>query len=298
MNADSVKARLKNYCATANISFQDALTYYGLERSIYRISISKYAGHFVLKGGIFLYALYDGNYARATTDIDLLARNISNHRAEMDGVFREIFSMEVDDGLTYDLGTLNVKTITEFKEYHGLNVSVFAHLDRTRIPVSIDIGYGDVVVPAPVSMKFPVLLETTVPELNVYSVESAVAEKFDAIVELGLANTRYKDFYDIYMLSHQYTFELETLVEAVRETMAHRKTVLEGPIVGFEDEFVSDFMHQSRWNAFLKRKKTVEAVGLEETVAWLKVFFEPVVKELSDSAGRQLTWKPKEGCWK
>ena len=169
MNADSVKARLKKFAVERGYTFQEALTYYGLERTIYRISVSRHAEHFVLKGGIFFYAIFDRNYGRATTDVDLLARRISNSSVEMKEVFREIFAQDIDDALTFDVESVSVEDITEFKEYHGLHVSAVGYLDRTRIPVSIDIGFGDVIYPDAVKMDFPVILDMEAPRVNAYS---------------------------------------------------------------------------------------------------------------------------------
>ena len=121
----SIKDRLKNRSRETGKTLQELYTVYGLERTIYRLSISKYKDNFTLKGGIFLYALFEGNYARATTDIDFLAQKISNELEDMKAVFTEIFSLEADDPLRYDLNTLNVTSITEFKKYHGVNVSIF-----------------------------------------------------------------------------------------------------------------------------------------------------------------------------
>ena len=127
MNADSVKARLKKFAIESGCTFQEALTYYGLERAIYRISISKYAEHFVLKGGIFLYAVFERNYKRATTDVDLLARRISNSGEKMKSIFQNIFSKHIDDALVFDTDSVIVEDITEFKEYHGLRVSIVGY---------------------------------------------------------------------------------------------------------------------------------------------------------------------------
>ncbi len=147
MNAESVKARLKNLAAKTGHTFHEALTYYGLERTIYRISVSPYAEHFILKGGIFLYAIFDGDYQRATTDIDLLARRISNSRDEMKAIFKDILAQDIDDSLIFDPDKISVTDITEFKKYHGLHISAVGYLGRTKIPVAIDIGYGDVIYP-------------------------------------------------------------------------------------------------------------------------------------------------------
>ena len=147
MNADSIKAKLKIFALKNGCTFQEALTYFGIERTIYRISVSKYAEHFVLKGGIFLYAMFRRDYQRATTDMDLLARRISNNSEEIKSIFQDIFSQDFDDGLVFDVGSIKVDDITQFKEYHGLHISAVAYLDRTKIPINIDIGFGDVIYP-------------------------------------------------------------------------------------------------------------------------------------------------------
>lgn len=188
ISAISVKDRLKNQAVASGKTFQEALTAYGLERTVCRLSVSEYVERFTLKGGIFLYALFEGEFARATRDIDLLARNMPNNVEDMKKVFANIFSIECDDALRYDLDTLEVIDITEFKEYHGVNVSVMAYLDRTKVPVSIDIGFGDVIYPDRVKMEFPVLLDMEVPEIYAYSISSVISEKFEAIVSLGDAN--------------------------------------------------------------------------------------------------------------
>ena len=193
MNADSVKARLKNFAVENGCTFQEALTYYGLERTIYRISVSKYAEQFVLKGGIFLYAVFDRKYERATTDVDLLARRISNSGEEMKNIFRDILSLDIDDALVFDTDSITVEDITEFKEYHGLHISAVGYLDRTRIPVGIDIGFGDVIYPDAVKMDFPVILDMDPPRVNAYSLESSIAEKLEAIIHNGYLNSRYKE---------------------------------------------------------------------------------------------------------
>ena len=143
----SIKDRLKNRSRETGRTLQELFIVYGLERTIYRLSISKYVDNFTLKGGIFLYAVFDGRYVRATTDIDFLAQRISNEVDDVKAIFAEIFSLKVDDPLRFDLDTLDVTPITEFKKYHGVNVSIKAYLDRTEVPISIDIGFNDVIIP-------------------------------------------------------------------------------------------------------------------------------------------------------
>lgn len=255
-SAISVKDRLKNQAVASGKTFQEALTAYGLERTVYRLSVSEYVERFTLKGGVFLYALFEGEFARATRDIDLLARNMPNNVENMKKVFENIFSIECDDALRYDLDTLKVIDITEFKEYHGVNVFIVAYLDRTKVLVSTDIGFGDVVYPDRVKMEFPVLLDMDVPKIYAYSISSVISEKFEAIVSLGNATSRYKDFYDIYILADRYDLDGTELKEAVRKTFEHRGTCFDD-IFAFTDDFLASEIHQSRWKAFLKKKKAL-----------------------------------------
>ena len=292
MNAESVKARLKNFARDTGHTFQEALTYYGLERTIYRISVSKYSEHFVLKGGIFLYAIFGRNYERATTDVDLLARRISNSAEEMKSVFRDILSLNADDALVFDLDSITVDDITEFKEYHGLHVAAIGYLDRTRIPISIDIGFGDIVYPDAVKIDFPVILDMDPPRVNAYSLESSIAEKLEAIIHNGYLNSRYKDFYDIFILSGKYAFSYAVLRNAVVETFENRKTVMTTNTAAFEDELLNDPIHQRRWDAFLKRKKALVRVSMAEAMQKIKRFVGPLL-----TGADYTSWNPERGAW-
>lgn len=292
MNVDSVKARLKNFAIKSGCTFQEALTYYGLERTIYRISISEYADNFVLKGGIFLYALFGRNYERATTDVDLLAQRISNGSEEMKSVFQKIFSRDVDDALVFDVDSITVEDITEFKEYHGLHVSFVGYLDRTKIPISIDIGFGDVIYPEAVKMDFPVILDMESPRVNAYSLETSIAEKLEAIIHNGYFNSRYKDFYDIYVLSKKYVFSYAELRNAVIQTFENRKTPMTMDSAAFSDEFLYDPVHQTRWKSFLKKKKALIQVSMSDAMDWIKAFVRPLFE------GTEKTrWNPEKGNW-
>ena len=295
MNADSVKARLKNFAVSSGCSFQEALVYYGLERTIYRISVSPYASHFVLKGGIFLYAIFDRKYERATTDVDLLARRISNSAEKMKSVFRDIFAQDVDDALVFDLDSITAEDITEFKEYHGLHISAVAYLNRTRIPIGIDIGFGDVIYPDTVEMEFPVILNMEAPKVNAYSLESSIAEKLEAIVKNGFPNSRYKDFYGIYVLSGRYIFSYEELHNAVTETFTNRNTPMTMDTAAFSDEFLGDTMHQTRWKSFLKKKKAMIPVSMNDAMTRIKAFVKPLLIQADVPVNK---WDPNEGCWK
>lgn len=298
INANSVKGRLKNLAKNTGKTMQDALVLYGLERTIYRISISEYSNQFTLKGGIFLYALFSGDYARATTDIDLSAQQIPNDIEEMKGVFTNILSLESDDALQYDLNTLEVINITEFKKYHGVKVkaTVFAYLDKTRIPISIDVGFGDVIYPDRVMMEFPTLLDMEAPNVFAYSLVSAVAEKFEAFVSLGLANSRYKDFYDIYVIATQYNIDGSLLQGAIVETFKYRETKFED-IVAFEEDFVDDAIRNNRWNAFIKKKKAMLKINLRDTLDVVKNLLIPVVNAIEGNQEFRGEWKKEDLEW-
>ena len=297
ISAISVKDRLKKQAIEEKKTMQDKIVMYGLERTIYRLSISEYAERFTLKGGIFLYALFNGDYTRATTDIDLLAQCISNDTEEMKKVFKEIFSIKCDDALRFDLNTLDVIYITEFKEYHGVKVSILGYLDKTKVPISIDIGFGDIVYPERMKMDFPVLLDMDIPKVYAYSINSVVAEKFEAFVSLGLANSRYKDFYDIYVLANRYNFDGTELMNAIKETFNHRGTSFDD-IAAFEDGFADDETRLMRWNSFVKKKKAFIKLGFEETVQLLKILLFPIVDAIKKNELFERTWSHEKKMWK
>lgn len=296
-NAISVKERLKNYARKSNRVVQDVFTVYVLERTLYRISISEYSDRFTLKGGILLYGLFTEDFTRATTDIDLLGARISNEADDMHAVFAEIFSQECDDPIVFRLDTLKVSNITEFKEYHGLNVSILALLDRTRIPVNIDIGFGDIIYPSRTQMDYPVLLDDAPARMYAYSIESIVAEKFEAIVSLGEVNGRLKDFYDICSISGRQDFDGEQLQAAVIETFRHRNTDLD-EIVAFEDGFCEDPLRVSRWKGFLKQKNVQAPIDFKDAMDSIKTFLNPIVDAIREGTVYDGNWDHTNRIWK
>ena len=294
--AASVKAKLKYRAQRDGRNVQDVFIAYVLERVLYRISVSPYTENFTIKGGILLYGLFDEKYARTTTDIDLLGNRISNDSAFIKQVFKEILSIECDDAITFDLNTLTTKNITEFKEYHGVKVSLMAFLERTRIPVNIDIGFGDVIYPDKQKMEYPTVLDDDPPRLFAYSLESIVAEKFEAIVSLGVANSRYKDFYDIYMLSGRFDFDGKDLAAAIAETFAYRKTGLT-TIVAFEEGFADDPYRKGRWKGFIKSKHADIDLSLEEVLAYDRSFLSPIVETIQHGSAPDMHWDHVTRRW-
>ena len=215
----------------------------------------------------------------------------------MKEVFADIFSQDCDDPIVFKMESLKVRNITEFKEYHGLNVSILAFLDRTRIPVSIDIGFGDVIIPNKVKMNYPTMLDDETAQIYAYSIESTIAEKFEAIVSLGEANGRMKDFYDLCTISERQDFEGERLRAAVAETFRHRKTGFE-EIAAFEESFCEDPIRISRWKGFLKQKNVLEPIEFREAIGAIKSFLNPIIAAIREDTSFTGTWKHEAKRWK
>lgn len=296
ISAASIKSRLKNIAIKENSTMQNELVTYALERTIYRMSISKYSDNFTLKGGIFLYALFNRQYPRATMDIDFLANKIANDSEFMKEVFTEIFLIQCDDALSFDLSSLKVENITEFKEYHGVNVSILALLEKTKIPVSIDIGFGDIVYPDRIKMDFPVLLDMEIPSVNAYSIYSAIAEKFEAIVSLGRYNSRYKDFYDIYAISQKHTLNGSDLYNALVETFNHRNTSFNN-IVAFSDDFINDPSLDKKWKSFKKKKQVNQDIDFKTVITHNMKLLLPVVDAILNEQTFKRKWNATLKDW-
>lgn len=273
---ESIKQRLRNVSKKQNRQFNDVLQMYFLERFLYRLSLSKYNKNFVLKGGILLYAIFDENYTRKTTDIDLLAQQIDNDATKFNEIIKEICLIETNDQITFDINGIKVKNITEFKEeYHGINVFIPAYLDRTQGRINIDVGFGDIIYPSKTTLNFPTLLDDDL-KLYAYSIETIIAEKLEAMASLGMLNSRLKDFYDIYVLSITYDFNGETLYKAIIETFNHRKTKINN-ISAFDDEFISPY-RKGQWNSFIKNKSPNQVIELKHAISCIKVFIIPVLE--------------------
>lgn len=295
-NASSVKDRLKSYAKKTGRTVQDIFTVYILERVLYRISVSRYADNFTLKGGILLYGLYTDDFSRSTTDIDLLGDHISNNSETLKSIFEEILTIEADDPIRFDLESLDIVNITEFKKYHGDRITVTAYLDRTRIRVGIDIGFGDVIYPVRRKMNYPTLLDDDSPEMYAYSVYSIVAEKMEAIASLGIVNSRYKDFYDLCTISEREDLDGETLKESLVETFDNRHTTFER-IAAFEDGFTDDYSRQQRWKGFLKSKNVASSQSFEDTIKEVKHFILPVINAVRENNSFPRHWHHESGEW-
>ena len=295
--AESIKARLKNRAESEKRTYQEILTIFALERTLFRLSISSYSDQFILKGGILLYALYQGDFTRGTADVDLLGQQITNDLEVIRKVFLQIFSLKCpEDGIQFDLSTLKAERITEFKKYPGINVSIDGFLERTKLSVRIDIGFGDVIYPSKIRMEYPTLLSHQAPILQAYSKESMIAEKFEAIVSHGKANSRIKDFYDIYALLGTFDFDGAVLSEAIKETFSNRKTKLDN-IVAFEAGFATDPYRKGMWTSFLKTKKISLRLDFEAVIQKIGIFLNPLIETIQNGSVDKSIWDHLIGEW-
>lgn len=294
--AASVYARLLKRAELGNDDFQFVLIRYGAERLMYRLSQSEYAANFVLKGAM-LFLIWTGAQYRATKDMDLLAlKSASVERFQT--IFRDLCKLQVtDDGLAFDPKSVKAGEIREDNLYHGVRVTLAVRLGNARIPIQVDIGFGDTVTPAPIQTDFPTLIDLPAPRLAVYSKETVVAEKFEAMVKLGMANSRMKDFYDIWVLSREFDFDCNTLSAAIHAIFKRRKTELPSIIpLALTPEFSSDQAKQTQWRAFVRRSK-LAVDDLKKVLSEIRSFLEVPMVAVRRRETLEATW-PKGGPWR
>lgn len=286
----SVRARLLDRARVERTDFQILLTRYALERLLYRLSQSPHRDRFVLKGAM-LFVTWVEDPFRPTRDLDLLGYG-ENSPESIGGAFREICGQPVDDdGVEFDIGAIMAVPIREDVEYGGIRVRTSATIAGARIPIQVDIGFGDAVTPGPVEIVYPSLLDAPAPRLRAYPVTTVVAEKFQALVLLGIANSRLKDFYDLWLIAQTFEFDRASLAEAVRQTFARRETMLptEKPI-GLSEAYVEAWGRQ--WRAFLGRERMASApTELAVVVSDLAGFLLPLI----EPAEKDERWKPGAG---
>ncbi len=246
----SVRARLLNISRERNQTFQLVLTYYVLERLLYRLSQTKHRDRFILKGAMLLTKWFD-DPLRPTQDLDLLGFGDDDPK-EMVNTFREISAVPFNDGVIFDIEAVEIDRIREELEYGGLRIKTNATVDKARIRVVIDIGFGDAVEPGLIEIDLPVLLDFPAPHLRAYARETVIAEKFQAMVMLGRANSRMKDLYDIWVLSRTYEFKDDNLARAIAATFARRKTEIPSePPDALTPVFAADPAKIQQWNSFV-----------------------------------------------
>jgi len=287
----SVLARLRTVAHEKGTDYQLILRRYALERLLHRLTISPYRNQYVLKGAMLFTAWLDDPF-RSTKDLDLLGHGDSAEAA-VAATFREICQTQAeDDGLVYDTKNLDATPIREEQQYGGVRVTMTAFLAKTRIPVQVDIGFGDAITPAAQELEFPPLLDTQGPRLKAYPKETVVAEKLQAIVALGRANSRMKDFYDLFVLSRLFEFDGQILVAAIRATFERRGTVVPTTTPdGLDGDFAEDAEKQRQWRAFLGREPLlVDAPNLAVTLTELGKFLLPLMQTGSSRVRFHKAW--------
>jgi predicted nucleotidyltransferase component of viral defense system len=294
----SVHQRLLNLSQQRGEEFNLLLTRFAIERLLYRLSLSAEAGRFILKGAL-AFAVWGIQPHRPTRDLDLLGYG-DNTGGRLIETFRRICATESEaDGLTFDLDSLRVQPIRADQEYQGQRVELNVFLGKARIPVQIDIGFGDVITPPAEEAEYPTLLSFPAPRLRVYPKEAVVAEKLHAMVVLGALNSRVKDFYDLWVLAQGSAFDGAVLGRAIAATFARRQTALPASRpVGLTAEFAQRFDVQTRWNAFLRRNRLVAGERAFPTVITdLGDFLMPILTALASDVGFDQTWPPG-GPWR
>lgn len=290
----SVLARLRNSAKSSGAPFQQVLQQYAIERFLYRISKSKHAQSVVLKGALLLKTI-GIPHARPTIDIDML-RTGKADQATLAALIRDCATLEVEaDGLTFLADSVVAEEITKDSEYQGTRILMDARMENVRLRVQVDFGVGDVMVPGPRMIEYPLFLDGDAIKLLAYPVESTIAEKLQAMVALGSANSRMKDFYDVWTCSNHLDFNGNTLREAISATFRNRET----PMPAEEPEaFTADFVdeHRVQWNAFVKKMGEDDLVdALGKVVAHLKDFAMPVLRAISHGERLQGQWKAGGG---
>ncbi len=293
--AGSVHARLIQHAKRKALDPNLVLTRYGVERFLYRLSMSPYSERFILKGALLLLA-WLGETVRPTRDADFLGLGELSDAALL-SIFREICRHPVkDDGVGYDPDSVRVSDIREEDPYGGKRVNLLGHLGSGRIRIQVDVGIGDAVEPAPEWMEYPTLLDFPPPIIRAYRPETVVSEKLQAMVHLGTANSRMKDFYDLHLLAETHVFHRDHLAKAIRATFKRRATPIpETAPTAFSTEFVNE-SKKKQWTAFLGKNGIHGAPDLGEITAHLAEFLMPALAEARKASGTPRKWE-RGGPW-
>ena len=290
--AASVHQQLLNLAHKRYENFNLVLTRYGLERLLYRLGRSEHADRFVLKGAM-LFAAWTEQIHRPTRDLDFLGLGEASPEA-LKNVFEQVCQVEVEpDGLEFDPSSVQVEEIREAQEYPGLRVRLMGHLGQARVPLQVDVGFGDAITPAAKEIEYPTLLDLPRPRIWAYPKESMVSEKLEAMVVLGMANSRMKDFYDLWVLSMRFSFDGRTLVQAIQATFERRRTLIpDGAPTGLSAAFAADTDHSKQWRAFLDKNGFGDKeTTLSDVIQELQTFLLPPLEAAVQKDPFPLYWK-------
>lgn len=294
----SIQTRLIQHAKHLGVDPNLILNRYAVERLLYRLSRSEHAGRFVLKGALLL-LVWLGESLRPTRDADLLGFGELSDDV-LAQVFRELCALEVEpDAMVYLADTITVAAIRPEDAYGGRRVTLSSRLGKAKLKVQVDVGIGDAITPPPTWLDYPSLLDLPQPRLRVYTPETVVAEKFHAMVLLGMPNSRMRDFFDVFVLARGMNFEIEALAVAIRATFDRRRTpVPEEPPLALTDAFGQAAEKRQQWSAFVRKSGINGApTELSEVVREISAFLEPVLEALQ-APGEPLDSKwPPGGPW-
>ena len=299
MSADraaSVLARLLNRSRSTGENYNLLLSRFVIERLLFRLSVSQHAGSFVLKGAL-LFALWYDTPHRPTKDADLLGFGADDAET-LRATFNAVCAIDADDGVRYDTQSMRIAPIRDDNVYGGMRLSLLAFVGSARLPVQVDIGFGDAITPGPEVVAFPTLLEDMdAPRLRTYPVYTVIAEKFHAMVQLGINNSRMKDFFDLAVIARASTLDGGILVEALRATFARRGTALPAsPPIALTEEFVTSPAKIQQWVAFVSKAR-LRALDLAEVVGIVGAFLVPPVEAAVRSQRFTSNWSPTLRHW-
>ena len=295
--AASVRQRLLNQAKASSRPFQELLQYYAMERFLFRLSKSDQRERFILKGAL-MFNVWGAPSTRSTRDIDLLGR-MNGEIEPVVSAIRNICRQDVEpDGLRIDHESIAGQAIKEDSDYSGVRVTFLAYLENARIPMQIDIGFGDVIHPGAVDTTYPTILQFEPAILKAYPRETVVAEKFEAMVKLGRLNSRMKDFFDVWILARQFEFDGSTLSEAISLTFANRNTPMAVEPTAFTAAFFSDQVKQTQWFGFRHKSRLNFAPDrLHEVVETIHHFLMPISEAIVAAKPFSGKWAPL-GPWK
>lgn len=285
----SVHQRLYNYAEKNGENFNLLLNHFANERFLYRLSVSEYKDRFLLKGAS-LFTLWFNAPHRPTRDVDFLGFG-SSEIADVEKIFRKICTIESEDGLVFNPETVKGVEIKEGQEYQGIRIHLLALLGKARINLQFDVGFGDAVTPKAETVEFPTVLDFPAPKLRAYPKETVVAEKFEAMVKLGITNSRMKDFWDLLVIIREFEFDGATLQNAIQATFERRQTAFPKDLpLALTDEFFGDKGKQTQWNAFISKNKLDDTDSLENVIASLKGFFSPIILAVNNQEDFRANW--------
>lgn len=292
----SVRTRLLNIAKQLQIDFNRLLLLYFQERFLHRLAQSPYKNSFVLKGGALLYSAHQMK-ARPTKDIDFLAKNLKNQPELLAQIIEEIITAPVNDGVYFDPASIVFETIAQQARYEGIRFRITAQLDTAKQNLQLDVGFGDVVFPEPVSLEYPVLLGSGIIALSAYSWDSVIAEKFEAIVKLSDLNSRMKDFYDIHFLLTHHDFAGKELQGSLMTTFRNRQTDFAEAEHIFSESFYNNPDKPKQWTAFLRTIHQQAVAPFSEIVLTLETFLTPIIAANMAGLDFKENWKANARRW-